>query len=155
MTARREDPSVAIRPAAASDRPGVVSLLRAAGLPEAGLSPTLEGFLVAEVDGRLAGAIGLETYGLDALLRSAVVDPATRGTGVGAALVEWLLRGADERGLQAVYLLTTTAEGWFPRFGFERIARDEVSEAVRGSVEFGGACPATAAVMRRVGPRAG
>ena len=54
-----------------------------------------------------------------------------------------------------MYLLTTTAEGWFPRFGFERIAREEVSEAVRGSVEFGGACPATAAVMRRVGPRAG
>ena len=156
MTAKREDRSgITIRPAAAGDRPGVVSLLHAAGLPEAGLSPTLDGFLVAEAEGRLVGAVGLETYGPDALLRSAVVDPASRGTGVGAALVKWLLRRADERGLQAVYLLTTTAEGWFPRFGFERIAREEVSEAVRGSVEFGGACPATAAVMRRVGPTAG
>jgi len=156
VTAKPEDRSgITIRSAAASDRPGVVALLLAAGLPEAGLSQTLDGFLVAEADGRLVGAVGLETYGADALLRSAVVDPASRGTGVGAALVEGLLRRADEGELRAVYLLTTTAEGWFPRFGFVRIAREEVAEAVRSSVEFSRACPATAAAMRRVGPTAG
>jgi amino-acid N-acetyltransferase len=150
VTSTRKDRNgITIRSATTGDWPGVVSLLHAGGLPEAGLSPKLDGFVVAEADGRLVGAVGLETYGPDALLRSAVVEPGCRGTGVGAALVEWLLRQADERGLQAVYLLTTTAEGWFPRFGFERITREDVPEAVRGSVEFSEACPASAAVMRR------
>jgi choline dehydrogenase-like flavoprotein len=48
-----------------------------------------------------------------------------------------------------VFLLTTTAEGFFPRFGFEQITRDEVPPSVRGSVEFQSACPASAIVMRR------
>jgi amino-acid N-acetyltransferase len=150
VTATRKDRNgITIRSATAGDWPGVVMLLRAGGLPEAGLSPKLDGFVVAEADGRLVGAVGLETYGLNALLRSAVIDPASRGIGIGAALLETVLRQADEQGLQAVYLLTTTAESWFPRFGFVRITREDVPEAVRGSVEFSEVCPASAAVMRR------
>lgn len=141
---------VRIRPATAADRAAVVGLLQAAGLPAAGVSPRLEGFLIAEREGRPVGAVGLEAYGPDALLRSAVVDPGARGTGVGAALVDCLLQQADERKVRAVYLLTTTAERWFPRFGFQPIERDAVASGVRDSVEFREACPASATVMRRV-----
>jgi amino-acid N-acetyltransferase len=48
-----------------------------------------------------------------------------------------------------VFLLTTTAERFFPRFGFEEIARDEVPASVQASVEFQSACPASAIVMRK------
>lgn len=44
-------------------------------------------------------------------------------------------------------LITTTAENYFPAFGFAPIARAEVEPAVQASVEFTGACPASAALM--------
>jgi amino-acid N-acetyltransferase len=124
-----------------------VALLERAGLPRDGLSPALADFIVAERDGGVVGAVGLEVYGSAALLRSAVVDPALRGTGLGARLIEQVLDHARLRGSRDVYLLTTTAERWFPRFGFTLVAREAVPAAVRGSVEFREACPASAAVM--------
>lgn len=138
-----------LRAATAADHGGVMALLQAAALPAAGVTPALTDFFVVENRGRIVGAIGLETYGSDALLRSAVVDPPFRGSGIGVALVERVLLRARERGVRAVYLLTTTAERYFPRFGFEPVARADVPEAVRASVEFREACPASAVAMRR------
>ncbi|HMP72118.1 MAG TPA: hypothetical protein PKE55_02540 [Kiritimatiellia bacterium] len=43
--------------------------------------------------------------------------------------------------------LPPPAETYFPAFGFAPIARAEVEPAVQASVEFAGACPASAAVM--------
>jgi N-acetylglutamate synthase-like GNAT family acetyltransferase len=81
-------------------------------------------------------------------LRGAAVDPEVRGSGLGHALVRALLVHATARGVRELYLLTTTAEEFFPRFGFERIAREEVPEPVRESVQFRESCPASATVMR-------
>jgi len=149
MTTDRRETAVRLRPAAECDYDRVTSLLGAAGLPLAGVPRDLAGFEVAERGGRLVGAIALERYGEDGLLRSAVVDSDERGGGVGAALVERILNVARDRRLQAVYLLTTTAEHWFPRFGFGRVERTDVPHAVRESLEFREACPASAVVMRR------
>jgi len=137
-----------VRSATDADYPAVITLLEAAGLPTAGVPRTLVDFLVADTTDGLVGAVGLERYGLDALLRSAVVQPARQGSGIGAALVRALLDRARDGGLRELYLLTTTAERWFPRFGFAPVERAEVPEAVRGSVEFREACPASAVVMR-------
>ena len=137
-----------VRSAIKADYPAVIALLEAAGLPTAGVPRTLVDFLVADTGDGLAGAVGLERYGSDALLRSAVVRPGDQGSGIGAALVRALLDRARDGGLREIYLLTTTAERWFPRFGFRPVGRDQVPEAVRASVEFREACPASAAVMR-------
>jgi amino-acid N-acetyltransferase len=139
-----------IRAAAPGDFPGVIRLLESAGLPTAGLEPSLPNFLVAEKDGSVVGAIGLEIYGESGLLRSAAVEAGWRGSGLGRALVASLLDLAEARGVRDVYLLTTTAEGFFPRFGFARVARSTVAPAVRASEEFRGACPDSAIAMRRV-----
>jgi amino-acid N-acetyltransferase len=48
---------------------------------------------------------------------------------------------------EALYLLTTTAEGYFPKLGFERISRGDVPASIQASVEFTSACPASAIVM--------
>jgi N-acetylglutamate synthase-like GNAT family acetyltransferase len=50
--------------------------------------------------------------------------------------------------MPAVYLLTTTAESYFPRFGFVTVPRAAVPEGVRTSIEFRSACPSTATAMR-------
>lgn len=139
-----------VRPAVESDYQAVVELLRDADLPLAGVPRSLTDFYVAEERGTVLGAVGLELHGTDGLLRSAVVHPTARDLGLGLTLVDHILVRARERGLGAVYLLTTTAEGYFPRFGFSRIAREEVPDPVQASVEFREACPASAVVMRKV-----
>ena len=145
-----ESHAAAIRAATKEDFGAVVDLLEAAALPLAGVPPLLENFYVAERAGRVVGAIGLERYGGSGLLRSAVVDSSARGFRIGEALVERLLHHAREGRLRAVYLLTTTAEGYFPRFGFERITREDVPDQVKASVEFREACPASAVVMHKI-----
>jgi len=138
-----------IRNATNSDFPAVEQLLLSSRLPIEGVKENFSSFVVAEDAGTIAGAIGLERYGSAALLRSAVVSPANRGAGVGRQLVESLLQRAREDGIDEVYLLTTTAETYFPRFGFARTTRAAVPETVKESAEFRGACPDTAVVMRR------
>jgi amino-acid N-acetyltransferase len=60
-----------------------------------------------------------------------------------------VIADAEARGIRALYLLTTTAERYFPSFGFRPITRDAVPAEVRATVEFQSACPASATVMCR------
>jgi amino-acid N-acetyltransferase len=136
-----------IAPAQPGDLPEAIALLAAAQLPSAGVADYFSEFLVARGDGALAGAVGLETYGTNALLRSLVVAPGRRGSGLGAALTERIIAQARERGVRRLYLLTETAPRFFPRFGFRVIAREEAAADVGHSAEFQGACPQTALCM--------
>jgi len=138
---------VVLRTATPSDLPAVLGLLEQAGLPRDGLSDGLVHLCVAEVAGALAGVAGLERYGTSALLRSVAVSPTQRGRRVAQRLVDRLLAEARSDHVHDVYLRTTTAEDYFPRFGFEPVAEAEVPVAVRESVEFQGACPASAVTM--------
>lgn len=134
---------VEIRRAGPGEREAIRSLLRAAGLPVGGLRETR---LV--VAGRPpSGVAGLEIHGTDGLLRSVAVHPDARGTGLGAHLVRHVLADARHAGLGRIYLLTTTAAGYFPRFGFRLTSREAVTGAVRESAEFTALCPASAAVL--------
>jgi amino-acid N-acetyltransferase len=139
--------SITIRSAASRDLIAIERLLEANKLPLVGVREGIDDFLVAERDGVVVGVIGLEIYDDRGLLRSAAVDTDDRGSGVGAALVGAVIENGRARRLKELVLLTTTAEDWFPRFGFVTIARDETPIAVRQSAEFTGACPASATVM--------
>lgn len=146
---RASGASALIRGATMGDLPGVEQLLRDNQLPVEGVREALSAFLVAESGGSLVGVAGLEVCCEHALLRSVAVAPAWRSKGLGRELVTRLIADAESRGIQALYLLTTTAERYFPSFGFERITRDEVPADVQTTGEFQGACPASATVMRR------
>jgi amino-acid N-acetyltransferase len=130
------------------DLPDVLALLERARLPLDGAREIGEAMVVARDGERVVGAAGLELYADGALLRSVVVDASVQGQGLGHRLTEAALTLARERGATLVFLLTTTASAFFPRFGFERITRDDVPASVRQSVEFQSACPASAVVMR-------
>jgi amino-acid N-acetyltransferase len=97
----------------------------------------------------VVGAAAVEVYADGALLRSVVVDPAVQGQGLGHRLSEAALSIAKAHGTQTVFLLTTTAEKFFPRLGFAPITRDDVPASVQASIEFQSACPASAVVMRK------
>ena len=145
-----------LRRATASDLAAVERLLGEAKLPTAGIAALFASragdFVVAddpERDGELAAVAGLEVCCDDALLRSVAVRPAWRAGGLGHELVRRVVCDAEGRGLRALYLLTTTAEHYFPRFGFAPVARDAVPAEIRDSVEFRSACPASAVAMAR------
>lgn len=138
-----------LRQASARDLDAVARLLKASDLPLDGVPDAIDAFVVAEVDGALVGVAGLEVCCEHALLRSVAVDSAWRSRGLGRALVTRVIADAEARGISGLYLLTTTAEHYFPSFGFAHVARDEVPSDIRATAEFQSACPASAAVMRR------
>jgi amino-acid N-acetyltransferase len=140
--------AMTIEPATDRDLPQVRRLLEAHGLPIDGINEHTDTMLVAREDARVVGAAALEVYADGALLRSVVVDRAHQGRRLGHDLTEAALELARAR-VATVFLLTTTAERFFPRFGFERITRADVPTSVQASVEFRSACPASAIVMRR------
>ncbi|MBK9979303.1 MAG: GNAT family N-acetyltransferase [Gemmatimonadetes bacterium] len=141
----------AIRAAREADLPTVRQLLLAAHLPTDGLDEQFgDGYAIAESNGTAIGAEGIEVYGDAGLLRSAVVDADWRGRGVGDALTQDRLRWAAARGLREVWLLTTTAADYFPRFGFAPAARADAPAHMQRSREFAEACPASAIAMRRL-----
>lgn len=133
-----------------SDEAAILALLTAAKLPLDGVRGTLGSFIVAEEASRIVGTAAVEVCGeraVNALLRSVAVDSDLRGHGVGRALVEHAIDRARDQGVIDLYLLTTTAEKYFPTFGFLQTTRDSVPGDVRANVEFQGACPASAIVM--------
>jgi amino-acid N-acetyltransferase len=95
------------------------------------------------------GLVGLELLGDVALLRSLVVAPGDRRSGIGAALVEHAERHARSQGVDALYLLTTTAEAFFARRGYKRTARDAAPAAITATREFSDICPASSAFMSK------
>jgi amino-acid N-acetyltransferase len=138
-----------IEAAAARDLPDVHLLLERHHLPVDGLDEHIDTMLVARDGSRVVGTAALEIYSDGALLRSVAVDPGAQCQRIGHALTDAALKMAQERGAPAVFLLTTTAERYFPRFGFDVITRTEVPASVQASIEFRSACPSSAVVMRK------
>ncbi len=141
-----------IDPAQPADLSAMLALLTAAGLPTDGVAEHLPTMLVATDGRRVVGCVGLEIGGEAALLRSVAVDETERGTGLGGRLVRVALDLARRRAVTEVALLTTTADDYFPRFGFVPVNRDQVPTALQASAEFTGACPASARAFGRRWP---
>jgi amino-acid N-acetyltransferase len=138
---------VLIRDARVEDLPRILALLESALLPALGVAEHIQTFLVAERNGEVIGSVGLEVYGEEALLRSAVVDERNRNAGLGTKLYNSLLERARSLGIKRLVLLTNTAEEFFRRKGFHKVDQKAITGPVTTSVEFTGACPSHAACM--------
>jgi amino-acid N-acetyltransferase len=136
-----------IEAAKPDDLSAILALLAAVHLPEAGIASHMTSTLVVRSAAGLAGCIALEIYGESALLRSAAVAPSWQGRGLGKALTAAALDFARQRSVREVYLLTDTAAGFYPKFGFRPISRDEIAPALHESEELRGDCPDTAQAM--------
>jgi amino-acid N-acetyltransferase len=132
------------------DRPAIEALLAANDLPLDGLELALPTAVVARDGARLAGCAAFEPYGSAGLLRSVCVTADQRGTGLGRMLVAAAEDAAIDAGIRELFLLTDTAADWFPRLGYERTTRDACPADMAASPEFVAACPASAAVLRKL-----
>ena len=137
-------------PAKPHDLGRALELLRQAKLPDAGVVEQFGHFLVVREDTQLIGVCGIEVHQPYGLLRSVAVDPAYRETGVGDCLVRGALELASSKlRLKALYLLTTSAQRYFERYGFHACPRDEAPAEIRDSWELRSGCCETAVLMRR------
>jgi amino-acid N-acetyltransferase len=129
-------------------RSTAVALLQPQGLPVSDISAEhLEHFFFVGPDGSPTGLVGLELYGTDALLRSLVVAENVRGKGLGSTLINHAEQYAASKGVRSIYLLTTTAEAFFKRLGYERIERSHAPTSIEQTREFADLCPASSAFM--------
>jgi amino-acid N-acetyltransferase len=131
-------------------RSTAVALLQSQGLPISDVTDEhLEHFFFVGSDGSPAGLVGLELHGTDALLRSLAVGESARGNGLGSTLVEHAEQYAAANRVRSIYLLTTTAETFFKRLGYERIDRSKAPPSIKGTHEFASLCPASSAFMMK------
>lgn len=133
-----------------SDANEVVALLTACGLPVSDILPTqpIE-FFGMRSESSLSAVVGLELSGSAGLLRSLAVAPSCRGQGLGRELVAYAERYAASRGVEVLYLLTTTAPAFFERRGYAPTSRAAVPPAIRTSSEFSRLCPASSVCLSK------
>lgn len=141
--------SITLQPVDDSTLRDVEALLEANDLPTADVHDRSECFFVAYMEDEAVGIGGIEQYGPDGLLRSVVVEESKRGTGLGTDLCSVLEDEARADGIETLYLLTTTASGFFEALGYSVVDRDDVPGSVRESAQFSDLCPASATVMRK------
>ena len=130
---------------------GVVKrLLGEAKLPVADLTEAhLQHFLVHGKEEAPDAVVGLELCPPVALLRSLAVTAGSRRQGVGSALLANAERYAREHQVKDLYLLTTTAEEFFERAGYKRVARETAPPAIRETQELSTLCSASSVFMRK------
>ena len=135
---------------AAKEHAQVLRLLTQCELPTADVDLALLGtFIGARSKGALAGVVGIEPLDHAGLLRSLAVAPEQRGLGIGSRLCDEAEALARARGIEHLYLLTTTAAEWFGARGYARVERAALPEAIRGSGQFRALCPQTAVAMHK------
>jgi amino-acid N-acetyltransferase len=109
----------------------------------------LKHFLLGWDGPKLVAVIGLEIKHHSALLRSLAVDPAYRNRKIATELVGKIEDYAESMDVDALYLLTMTAEVFFEKCGYQRIARDSAPAGIQETTEFRNLCPASAICMVR------
>lgn len=140
-----------IRAARSDDLGAIKALLAENELPVADVEAALlVDFLVAEdAGGKIVGSVGLERFGRSALLRSLATARTVRKQGLGTRLLtqaEVMARASD---VSDLWLLTTTAAGFFRRAGYADVERGTASAEVQASAQFAELCPTSAVCMTK------
>ena len=138
---------IIIRETITNDLITIKSLLKSSFLPFVDVDKHLLNFLVLEVGGNIIGTIGAELYGDAALLRSLAVNKDYQNKGFGQALYNELISKIKKMNINNIYLLTETAEGFFHKLGFQKIARELVPNSIKQTYEYSTLCSESAVCM--------
>lgn len=125
------------------------ALLESSGLPTSDLESARPEFSVIRESGRVVAAGALQRFGSSALLRSMVVVPDRRRSGLGRTVLAELERLARAAGITQLILLTETAADFFGHHGYRAIERRSAPQDMQGSDEFRSLCPSSAICMQK------
>lgn len=128
----------------------VLPLLAECALPVADISASapLRFFGVRDGD-VLVAVVGLELYPPFGLLRSLAVAPTSRGCGLARKLVTFVESFAAAQGIESLFLLTTTAEGFLLRLGYLPASRSAAPPVIQATSQFSGLCPSSSAFLSK------
>jgi amino-acid N-acetyltransferase len=138
-----------IREAKIDDLNKIKTLLDDSSLPSLDIENHILNFLVLETSAKLIGTVGMECYGDTALLRSLAIQKDYRNKGYGKELCYALLSKVKKKNISSIYLLTETAERFFSKEGFKKIAREDVPHSIKQTQEYSNLCPEGAICMVR------
>lgn len=127
----------------------ITALLEASALPTVDLTEAEVRFYGLTNGAELDGVVGLEPRGAAALLRSLAVRSSLRGSGSGTRLVRAAEAAAGAAGVDELWLLTTTAEEFFRRQGYQVVPRESAPAGLKATSEFRDICPASAVCMMK------
>jgi len=130
-------------------RTQLIQQLEENNLPVTDLDENKLLFALVDPQQKLAGTAGLEVFGETALVRSVSVRKELQGKGLGKLIHHELEKITKARGINSLYLLTTTAKDFFEKEGYTIIDRTDVPLSIKGSSEFSSVCPSTATVMKK------
>ena len=136
-------------PAHAEDLDSIVGLLSDCGLPHEDIPLHVSDMILVKKGDQLIGTVGLEAYNGDGLLRSLAVSASYRNRGLAQALLTEVVAYARSKDVHQLFLLTTTATGFFSKRGFTVVERNTVPDNIAATKEFRSLCPSTASCMRR------
>lgn len=136
-----------LRKATENEYRAIIHLLASNHLPTTDIYEKNITLFVGLVKSEIVATIGVETYGNEALLRSLCVKEGFKNQKLGEKMLTYLLSFCAHENIQTLYLLTTTAEHYFTRFGFDTITRDETPPSVQNTREFQDICPSSAIIM--------
>ncbi|MFO0499954.1 MAG: arsenic resistance N-acetyltransferase ArsN2 [Betaproteobacteria bacterium] len=128
----------------------VLPLLAECGLPVSDITPSASiSFFGVRSGGALVGVVGLEIHPPFGLLRSLAVAPAFRSSGIAHKLVAFVESLAAAHGIKELFLLTTTAEGFFLGLGYSPAARTAAPPAIQATPQFSNLCPSSSAFLSK------
>jgi len=137
-----------IVPASQNSFSAAIELLKKNNLPTEDINPGTQLFVTEEND-IVIGTVAVE-YNFDvALLRSLSVSKQKRNSGIGQMLVDFIEDYVQKQGVRSIYLLTTTAEAFFLKNGYESIDRNEVPEFIKNTKEYSVICSSSSTLMKK------
>lgn len=120
-----------LRPANGADLAHIASILHRGKLRSGGARERLGRTVVVEADrGKPVSTAAVDILGDSGVLKSVATASSAVGRGSGTLAVAGALRVAARGGANRVYAMTSTADGFFKRLGFEEVERDQLPDAV-------------------------
>lgn len=133
---------MAIEFASPVDEPWIRQLLKSCGLPQEDLQRDhFKNFIVYKEKGLILGVVGLEIFGRIALLRSLAVEGRHRNQGIASQMISKIEEYGRSQQISKLYLLTTSAEEFFAKRGYQRIDRKLAPPEIKATREFQDLCP--------------
>lgn len=87
-------------------------------------------FNVCECEGRVVGCCALHITWEDiAEVRSVTVEPAQRGAGIGASLIQMCMDEGRQMGIRRIFVLTYIPQ-YFGKLGFKEVSKDALPHKV-------------------------
>jgi amino-acid N-acetyltransferase len=137
-----------IVPASQNSFSAAIELLKKNNLPTQDINPGTQLFVVEEGDNVIA-TVAVEYDYNDALLRSLSVSEEKRSSGIGAELVDFIEDYVRKQGVRTIYILTTTAAGFFSRRGYTLIDRSNVPPFINDTKEYSVICASSSTLMKK------